>query len=350
MNFKNITSENFSLYKNDLRELCFSVARNQGIKGYSVDDIDKIICNVFVDVVGTQNPTQRDLEHPIVKHELFKIIEETVDIKIQTGFANLPFFERFVEMRRVADGERIDFYVESPNNIVISEKSKGNWDIRRQRLDKGESFTLPIRTFGGRFYAEFKHILMGRITFGEMIDKIAKSTKEKLAETMAKEFMSTFESIPAEFKHTGIFDTEEMLKVVKMVKTANGGTRTIIAGTSGALDKITNSLSTNSFLVSNDMKDQINKGNILSEWRGSLLLEIPNNFKQGTYDLALDEDTLFVLTGDEKPIKLVQEGKSFIREVRDSSVNQDQTVEYQVDTNWGIGIVMNKIYGAYKLQ
>ena len=58
---------------------------------------------------------------------------------------------------------------------------------------------------------------------------------------------------------------------------------------------------------------------------------------------------LYILTGGEKPIKVLKEGESLIRQNQDGLDNQDMTVEYTFLTKYGVSIILNKYYGAYKI-
>lgn len=312
---------------------------------------NELIRTAFVEILGTDKLDYKAMRRNGNLATAFEIIEEVVDIKIEDGFRNNPFFKNFVEFKNTSWGDRPEFYVKNPHSIVISEVSGGHWNLNRQRLNAGESFLVTTKWYGAKVFEEFERMLSGRISFIELIDKIKISVEEQMSETLAKEFMGSFEIIPAEFKQTGTLDVQKLLELANKVATANPRAgKPIIAGTRTALDKLPELYANgNSFLMSNNMKDDINNTGLLQTWRGYKVLEIPQCFKQGTFENAIDDNMLYILTGDETPIKVLKEGESLIKQNSDGVDNQDMTVEYTFLTKYGVSIILNKYYGAYKI-
>ena len=340
--------------REDLIKLCSSVIRG------NVHDYDKrvnqtlgcdIIGKTFREIIGNDKLDYRAMRRNNNLVLVFEIIEEVIDIKIEDGFANNPFFKAFVEYKSTKWGDRPEFYVKNPNSIVISEVSGGHWNLNRQRLNAGESFWIPTKWYSAKIYEEFERMLTGRINFVELVSKIYQSVMEKIGETIAIEFMGSFDVIPPEFKQTGTLDISKLLELTRNVATANKSVgRTIIAGTRVALDRIPELMGqSSSFLISNEMKESINNLGLLQTFRGHKILEIPQFFKQGTFETAVADDTLFILTGDEKPIKVVKEGESIIRETNNGLENQDMTLEYTFQTKVGVSTILNNYYGAYTI-
>lgn len=309
-----------------------------------------LIRKAFVEILGTDKFDYKSMRRNDNLITAFEIIEEVVDIKIEEGFRNNPFFKGFVEFKNTAWGDRTEFYVENPHSIIISETSGGHWNLNRQRLNMGDTFTVQTKWFGAKVFEEFERMLAGRVDFIDLIKKVEESIQEKMGETIANQFMGSFDVIPTEFKHTGNLDVQELLKLIRKVGTAYPKSVPIIAGTRTALDLLPDAMGqANSFLFSDSMKDDINKTGILQTWRGYKLLEIPQFFKQGTFDNAISDDMIYILTGDEKPIKVLKEGESVIKQNTDGTDNDDMTVEYTFMTKFGVSVILNKYYGAYKI-
>lgn len=308
------------------------------------------IRKIFSNLLGTDKLDYKTLRRNDRLITAFEIIEEIIDLQIEDGFRDNPFFKQFVEFKNTKWGDRPEFYVENPHSIIISKVSGSHWNLNRQRLNAGDSYIIQTEWYGAKIYEEFERMLAGRINFVDLIRKIQQSIQEKMGETIANAFMSSFEIIPSELKHTGTLDVQELMKLIKKVHSANPKSQPIIVGTRTALDLLPEAYGTaSSFLFSDAMKDEINKTGILQTWRGYKMLEIPQFFKQGTFDYAVADDMLYILTGDEKPIKVLKEGESIIRETRDGLANNDMTIEYTFQTKYGIDIILNKYYGAYKI-
>jgi hypothetical protein len=74
---------------------------------------------------------------------------------------------------------------------------------------------------------------------------------------------------------------------------------------------------------------------------------IPQVLKPDTFELALDNDVIFILGGDVKPIKLEWIGDTRTQEVRDGRINNDMTMELQVQTCFGISMLLPEAFGCF---
>ena len=88
-------------------------------------------------------------------------------------------------------------------------------------------------------------------------------------------------------------------------------------------------------------------GNI-GEWEGNRLMVIPQVLKAGTFELALDNDAVFVLGGDVKPIKLEWIGDTRTKEVTEGRTNNDMSMELQVQTCFGMGMMLPEAFGLFR--
>ena len=164
------------------------------------------------------------------------------------------------------------------------------------------------------------------------------------------QFMGAMTYLPAEFKESGSFVADTAIEIIEHVQASNDNAPVIIAGTKQALRKLTGSYTTtNSFLVSDRMKDDINRNGILTEWNGYQLLEIPQVHKVGTFDFAIDENRLMFLPANVKPIKVVREGTSMINQTSNGTDNMDMSIEYTFLTNYGIATIFNTYFGMYDI-
>ena len=75
-------------------------------------------------------------------------------------------------------------------------------------------------------------------------------------------------------------------------------------------------------------------------------IEIPQAFIRGTYDFKVDNNSIFILPNNEKFIKLFFEGDTRARELGEKD-NEDQTIDTQVQTKLGVGIVVSNLIGKY---
>lgn len=332
----------------ELVQLCIDAQRG-AVTEFSSKDTSEVIRKAFVDLIGTDKPDHRQFR----KHapELFEIMEIVLDEVVVDSWDKNTFFEQFVEYRDLNLGDTNEFYVEDKTMLSIAEVSEGHWDLRRQKLDIGDTFSVKIKTYGASVYADFKRFLAGRLDWGALIAKIAEAMKLKIASEIYASFMGTMAYLPAEFKHTGAFVEDELLDIIQQVQVSNNYAEVVIAGTKKALRQINASYSgASSFLVSENMKDSLNTTGTIDYYLGHRLLEIPQVHAPNSFNFTVDDNKLLILPANSKPIKFVREGNTMIKEVSDGLTNMDMSMEYKVLNKMGIAVVYNNLFGMYELS
>ncbi|MCY9737435.1 hypothetical protein M5X17_27420 [Paenibacillus alvei] len=328
-----------------LIKLCLDTSRGR-VANFSADQASEAIRKEFIELLGTDKPDYRTFRNH--KNEIFQILEIVLDELITDGVTKSDFFDQFVEYRDLNLGDTNIFYVEDRSMLTISEIADGHLDLRRQKLNVGQSFTIDTRVYGAKVYTDFLRFIAGRVDWAGLVAKIEEAVKEKMARDIYTSFMGASTYLPAEFKHKGTFADEEMSNLIQRVRTANKYAPVVIAGTKNALKKINGSYQGTSFLVSEDMKKQINQNGILNVYEGIPLMEIPQVFLPNTFEFALDDKKLLILPANTKPIKVVREGESIIMET-DENKNMDMSKEYTFIHRYGIATVFNNAYGVYDL-
>ena len=71
--------------------------------------------------------------------------------------------------------------------------------------------------------------------------------------------------------------------------------------------------------------------------------------KAGTDDFLLDDNKLYVIAADDKPIKFVNEGTGLLIN-HESMENADLTQEYLYGQAYGVGAIFNEKMGIYTLS
>lgn len=70
--------------------------------------------------------------------------------------------------------------------------------------------------------------------------------------------------------------------------------------------------------------------------------------KVGTSVFALDDSKLYIIAGDDKPVKIVNEGEGLLYE-GDATANNDLTQEYVYGQTFGVGVVCAEKMGVFTL-
>lgn len=312
------------------------------VTDYSEVKANEVIRKAFVDIMGTDKPDARQFRRH--KVEIFEIIEEVLEQTITDGMIANPFFDQFVEYRDLNLGDSNEFYVEDRSMLTVARHAGNHWNIRRQKLNVGDSFTVQTEAFAAAIYTDFKRFLAGRIDWDAFITKVGQAFANELNSRIYTEFMATMAYLPAEFKETGTYADATLIDIAEHVQAANQGSQIVIAGTRTALSKLTGTTT----LMSDGMKDQVNKNGVLEMWNGFALLPIPQNHKANTFEFQVANDKFLVLPANAKPIKVVKEGMPLIKEVSDGTTNRDMSMEYEFISQYGVAAVFNVLYGIYQ--
>jgi hypothetical protein len=330
----------------NLVKLCIDAARGNVGTNFTVATASDAIRAQFVEMIGSDKIDYRTYRK--FKPEIFEILEVVLDDLINTnGVTQTEFFNQFVEYRNINLGDENLFYVEDRSVLTISEIADGHLNLRRQKLNIGESFSVTTKVYGAKVYGDFLRFITGRLDWAGLVAKIDEAMRLKMAADIYASFMGASQYLPAEFKKTGTFDDAKISDLIQHVSVANGYAPVIIAGTRNALKKIGASYSAQSFLVSDDMKNRLNQNGILSVYENCQLLEIPQVFVPNTFTFSLDDTKLLVLPANVKPIKVVREGDSIIEERTEGAM--DMSMEHTFITRYGIAVVFNNAYGEYTL-
>ena len=121
-----------NVFNNDVNDfvafsnLLTDVAR--GAQKVTKEEANEKIVNVFQSVLGLdKNSTPREVRKAIQRNQqlVFDIIEETVQNLLVTGWGNDPFFQKYVDQRNLALGDKNEFITED-NSIMSVMRVAGN--------------------------------------------------------------------------------------------------------------------------------------------------------------------------------------------------------------------------------
>lgn len=280
------------------------------------------------------------------KYDVYEILEEVVNTGIGEDVLDSPFINSFVEVKNRALGDKTSWYHEG-GLLTVASFAGNHWDTNRQSLDIGEEFTLPREWCYIHVYDEFERFLLGISTLDKFMDKIQKSFDKYMNDRIYLQFQNVASSVPLDFVANG--NSEDSLGTLCDKVQAYGGYSSLtIAGTKGALRKLARMVPDKMFAPS-QKESKANSGDI-GEWEGNRLMAIPQAFKSGTFNLALDDSQLFILGGDSKPIKLEWIGDTRTKEITDEHINNDMSYEYQIQTCFGLGMIVPGAFGIYNID
>lgn len=298
-------------------------------------------------------------ERMIKKHadELFELIEEDIEFKVVTGLQADDFFENYVDYRNIALGDDEEYWVsETEQPFVVAEISGDHHDLTMQHLTVGTPFRIHTRTYGVKVGKDIDLILLGRIDFTKLTDKISEAFVEKIRTMAFAEFYDAAGELPnpTQFKKSGTLSTstkaafDELLENVQM---ANGGAEVIIIGTKTALKKLNDLSDVNWRAVS--MKEDVAKMGRLGAYEGVDLIEVPQRFALNdvTQKLIPNDKLLVFARGQEKMVKFTDRGEIQIIERGENKADlADDFRTYEVQREFGVGTVLTQYFGEWTLE
>jgi len=341
--------------RDEFAKLMFDTANNTLEDGITPKEANEQIRNICFDILGVdKNCSRKDLRRAIRRHkiDIFELIEEVVPNLLVSGWGENPFFNEFVEQRNLALGDMNEFYVEDDTILSVSDLSGGHHDIIRQQLGAGETFSVKTSWYGVKIYAEYELFMAGRIDWAKMIMKIYEAFDQKVNSMVFAALASAGTKIPnqSQFNKTGALSasTKDTFNTLVEDVQAATGEEVIIMGTKSALSKLF--AIADADWISESMKEERHTLGRIAICEGTRTIEIPQRFAPNdTTKKLVPNDTLWIFSvGDNKFIKIVDEGEAVMAENTDGN-NMDKTIEAEYQQKMGVGVVINKIFGVWKI-
>lgn len=274
---------------------------------------------------------------------LFEIIEEILANNTQQGLLSNPFFQEFGEFRDLSAGDEATFHVPDNSLFLVSETAHGIRTSRRQRINKGKNVTVNTNPHFVDTYEEMRRLLAGRMSITEFIDKMQRSMLEDKLALVYDTFYAGLSELPSAFVVNGAYVEASLVDIIQHVQAATGQ-QPMIVGTMQALRKVTTAV------VSDMQKEDVYNLGFYGKFNGTPMMMIPQSHTlDGTYTFRISNDDLWIVATDTKPVKFVTEGE-VVMETSDMMKNADGTVDMTVMEDYGAGIVINKLYGQYRIS
>lgn len=346
------------------RNLMFDLANGEDIFDEEGNKISKRKANdqlrevVYSILELNDRPTKRDIKRALKKHgtELFEVIEEVVDMVVDTGFHENEFFNDFVEYRNIAAGDSVEFWTDEKMILSIAKVSGSHHDFILQRPAKGQSYTVPLSRYGAAVGADIDRYLVGQEDWATLVGMIAKAFTIKIQNEIYAQMMNAYQQITpqAQFVSNGTLGdaTKDAFdEIISNVQTANDAP-VIIMGTKIALKKI-NALAKVDWRADSQKEDVARMGR-LGSYEGTTLVEIPQRFEINdvTHKLVNDNLLLIMPAVDNKFVKFVDQGETEIDEITQKGEEHgriDDVMKYEVQRSFGVGVQIGRYFGAWTL-
>ena len=304
---------------------------------------DQAVREAFFEILGDEKLTYQNWRaHKI---ECFEVIENVLNVNLPLAWENSPFYNQFVETKSVTTGNKNEFIVDDASILYAARVAGNYWSVDRQKLQGKKSFSLPTEWIAIRVYDELERFLKGTVTLAEMVAKLQKGFQNEIDTRIFAAFNGIGTYLPAKFQETGSYDRATMTDLIQRVQVASQK-NVVLAGTRSALAHIVDGIDA-SRMSANQKEELATKGALLDlTGLGVTAIEIPQCFIRGGYDFKVDNNSIFVLPDGTKPVKLFFEGDTRARELNEKDTD-DMTIDTQVQTCLGSGIVIGELIGKY---
>lgn len=318
------------------------------VKTYSVAQSQELMRQALIEANGGSTILDykkiRDGKCP----GLFTLIEETLSRTVVEGLQGDEFFNTLVDFRNVNEGDKNLFLVKDRSLFVVSEAADGTQGIRRQRLGGVSETSISTSLKAVRIYEELNRVLSGRVDFNEFINKVAESFRQKLLNDIYALWIgATADQFGGAtyFPTAGAYDEDELLDLISHVEAAANGQPATIIGTKRGIRNLKPSIQSDGY------KDDLYNMGYAGKFYGTPVVTTPQRHKVGSTEFVMDDNTLHIVAGDDKPIKCVYEGSPIVL-MGDPMDNADFTQEYLYAEKYGMGIILtdgNAGIGRYEM-
>lgn len=225
-----------------------------------------------------------------------------------------------------------------------------------QNLNEGESYRIHTSHYGARIGKDIDLVLLGRVDFTELTDKIAEAFVYFVQNTCYLEVYHAAEKLPnnSQFVKTGVLAAatkESFDTLLEDVGIANGNVEVVIMGTKTALKKL-NGLSDVDWR-SDSQKEAVANSGRLGSYEGTTMIEIPQRFALNDVTTKLIDNNMLLIfpVVDDKFVKFVDKGETEILEKGSEKGDYaDDFQTYEVQREMGIATQIGQYFGRWTLE
>lgn len=283
----------------------------------------------------------------------FELIEEVVDDTLDVGYRESEWFNELVDYRNVAAGDAIEFWNEDDNLILdIAVVGKSHHDYILQRPRANAPYTLQYVRYGAAVGIDLNRYFAGQESFDKLISALVKSIMVKNQGIIFGALGDAVSKLPVTngFIGGGALVKTQFDTIIENVEALYGSA--VVIGTKTALRSITGIALVN-WADAKSKEDVMSMGR-LGSYEGTLLVEVPQRFKDKTLTAkVMDDKKLYILpSADYKLINFVTRGETEIDEILDkgeAAGRIDDIGKYEIQYEQGIGVKANKQFGVWTL-
>ena len=328
--------------RNDIISVALDCIKGKVAGNYSVSEVKESLRQALVDLNG--GSTKINIKNFHRGNELFSVIEELIPAMIEAGLDQSNPIFNLVEYRNIAAGDVNEFTTEEEAVFTVADTAAGIKGVRRQRIAGGETVKVKTTMKMVRVYENLGRLLAGRISFDKFVEGVADAFNKQIMADAVKAIegiAANTVGLSAAYAQNGSFDEATLLSIIDHVEAATGKTARIY-GTRTALRKVTTAT------VSDEAKSDLYNLGFYGKFNGTEMVALKQAHKPGTENFALNDSKLYIIAGDDQPIKMVNEGEGILIS-KDATDNNDLTQEYIYGQMYGTGVICANKLGVYTI-
>lgn len=321
---------------------------------YNVDDVKGALREEIHKIAYDYNSYRRN------KLDLFEIIQEAYTEILPKSIED--FMGTFAEIKRVGPKEKAQFVVKTgrkrAKQFVTAVSLAGVYEAFR--LDKN-TFEVGGHAIGGAAYIDFERYICGDEDIAESTEILLEGMTEAIYGEIQKALLASVNATNRPTNNKVIsagFDADAMQKLCNIAGTYGNGGVTIFAppefvaamgpdaiGTPIVFPAGTGATGVATPVYNPRNIDEIAQYGRIKTFRGNPIVEIPQSYTDETNETTITNPAVAYIfpTGREKPVKVVFEGDTHIRDFQ----NVDWSFEVQAYQNVGVAILTNHDWCVY---
>lgn len=312
----------------EIVKLALDTMRNSVSGNFSAKEGSEVLRQAFIEMNGGSDKltVKSFRDHP----QLFQLIEEVMPIMIQEGLRGDELAFNMVDYRNLAEGDQNRFWTEDNSDLIVAKIADGSTSIRRQRLNAGQYINIDTEMHAIKVYEELNRMLAGRVDFNTLVDRLTRSYTRDMRNQILAAFegvTATTTGLNATYVKTGTFSAATLRELIDHVEASTGEKATIL-GTKAGLGKIVDSDANAVALTAASAKEDLYNLGYFGKFYATPMVSMRQVHKPGTDAFAINDNKIYVMAGNDKPIKFVREGEGLMV-ATDAFNNADLTQELE---------------------
>lgn len=312
----------------EIVKLALDTMRNSVSGNFSAKEGSEVLRQAFIEMNGGSDKltVKSFRDHP----QLFQLIEEVMPIMIQEGLRGDELAFNMVDYRNLAEGDQNRFWTEDNSDLIVAKIADGSTSIRRQRLNVGQYINIDTEMHAIKVYEELNRLLAGRVDFNTLVDRLTRSYTRDMRNQILAAFegvTATTTGLNATYVKTGTFSAATLRELIDHVEASTGEKATIL-GTKAGLGKIVDSDANAVALTAASAKEDLYNLGYFGKFYATPMVSMRQVHKPGTDAFAINDNKIYVMAGNDKPIKFVREGEGLMV-ATDAFNNADLTQELE---------------------